>query len=629
MNRSVNVNKYPGFITSQIKNYSIEAMTAFISNSFDNLIKEQIVSSYKDRSQKEMKGNLSYIAGNISGSYGKPERRALKRELFLSAIKGCPYSKQDKDLIKEYISDKLLYEYCLNEDTVNQAIPFNQNSRLSPQDRFEIILSKRESCFGSLALQSLIRDYRLDNLKRCENMEYFCITADEIDEIYNYENPVLSYNEKFSVVVQRVYSLYKGYNCIDVLLDMNLDGISCGVNGYPESFAYNYSKENVPRSYDSIWIMNAGKSIHLKFLSLGSYTELERICQAIYRYDSPGQLSRKDGFIVNRLKDGSRVVVLRPEFCETWVLFVRKFDVPDISLSALIGAGNIKNLKRREISVSAGNLSVIDNPGHYTYVTGSGINPGNPLVTEDGREELAKLISFLVKGCRNISVTGAQGTGKTTLLNSMIDHIYHFYPLRILEMAFELHVRKRFPNRNIVTFQETEYISGQDGLDISKKTDGAVTIVGEVASDPVASYMIHIAMVASRFILFSHHAKTFPDLVQSLRNSLLGKSGSFTSEKVAEEQVVNILNFDIHVEKNDITGERYIERITECIPATAESSLNNSYYWKNILEYDEEKDKYVVKNPISHLNYINMKRSLTDIDAEDFEIFCNKLGLRK
>lgn len=42
--------------------------------------------------------------------------------------------------------------------------------------------------------------------------------------------------------------------------------------------------------------------------------------------------------------------------------------------------------------------------------------------------------------------------------------------------------------------------------------------------------MIQAAQVASKFTLFTHHAKTFPLLVQALRNSLL-KLGMFNDEK--------------------------------------------------------------------------------------------------
>ena len=71
--------------------------------------------------------------------------------------------------------------------------------------------------------------------------------------------------------------------------------------------------------------------------------------------------------------------------------------------------------------------------------------------------------------------------------------------------------------------------------------------------------MIQSAQVASKFTLFTHHAKTFPDLVTALRNSML-RTGVFTNEKTAEEQVVQVLNFDIHLVKGariiSLTGEQ-------------------------------------------------------------------------
>ena len=51
------------------------------------------------------------------------------------------------------------------------------------------------------------------------------------------------------------------------------------------------------------------------------------------------------------------------------------------------------------------------------------------------------------------------------------------YTIRVLELAFELHLRERYQNRNIVTFRETagmmEHggIGGQEALEVQKKTD--------------------------------------------------------------------------------------------------------------------------------------------------------------
>ena len=359
----------------------------------------------------------------------------------------------------------------------------------------------------------------------------------------------------------------------------------------------------VPRACDSIWIFFQGKSIRLAFLSFGTESELKRVCQNIYKYNNPGQLSDTNGYKINEMKDGSRVVVVRPSFSETWAFFVRKFDVKRATLEQLI--------------------------------------------TFPGKEKAIDLLKFLVKGARIISLTGEQGCGKTTMLMGMIENIYETMNIRVQETAFELHLRKIYPTRNILTFRETETISGQEGLDVQKKTDGSVNIIGEVATDPVASWMIQAAQVASKFTLFTHHAKTFPNLVTALRNSML-RTGVFNDERTAEEQVIQVLNFDIHLVK-DFRGRRYIERVTECIPLedkneytfehkkekTLEGKIerffdNATHYFTkvtdrqlykyvNIMEYVD--GEYVLTNKISDQNIKEMRANMDEIDLEAFDKF--------
>ena len=236
------------------------------------------------------------------------------------------------------------------------------------------------------------------------------------------------------------------------------------------------------------------------------------------------------------------------------------------------------------------------------------------------------------------------------MLMAMIENIYETMNLRITETAFELHLRKIYPTRNILSMRETETIAGQECLDVQKKTDGSVNIIGEVATDPVASWMIQSAQVASKFTLFTHHAKTFPNLITALRNSML-RAGVFTDEKTAEEQVVQVLNFDIHLVK-DFRGRRYIERITECIPVEekneytfdhrkektlegkfdkffdnatiyfSKSTNRELYKYRNILEFSD--DSYVLVNPISENNIKEMRNNMADSDVVKFDEFLER-----
>lgn len=162
--------------------------------------------------------------------------------------------------------------------------------------------------------------------------------------------------------------------------------------------------------------------------------------------------------------------------------------------------------------------------------------------------------------------------------------------------------------------------------------------------------MIQAAQVASKFTLFTHHAKTFPNLVMALRNSLL-KTGIFTNEKTAEEQVVGVLNFDIHLVK-DFRGRRYIDRITECIPleetndytfdhqneknleGKIDKFIDNAtryftkvtnrelYKYVNVLEFLN--DEYVITNKISDYNLKEMRNNMDESDIDEFDRFVQK-----
>ena len=583
------------------KTYTLDMMMKFVKKRLDEITKVNLYDL--GLSEEELK------------------RRKNKKYELKKALKGCTYGDvNDKKYVKELIYDLLSKEYGVDETNISKAIPFDIPSLLTPQDKFDILIYMYKKDFGYEALTQIIKKYDLARLKYTsgETKPSYVITPEEISEIYEKENFVLTYDDKLNVIVQRIYQKYKGYSSIDEVRDMNIDGISGGVSGMPESFLSQVAQTDssylsqvmdhkVPRACDSIWIFFQGKSIRLAFLSFGTEAELKRVCQNIYKYNNPGQLSDTNGYKINEMKDGSRVVVVRPSFSESWAFFVRKFDVKRSTLEQWFKG-------------------------------------------EEGSSETIELLKYLVKGARILSITGEQGCGKTTMLMGMIENIYETMNIRVQETAFELHLRKIYPTRNILTFRETETISGQQGLDVQKKTDGSVNIIGEVATDPVASWMIQAAQVASKFTLFTHHAKTFPNLVTALRNSML-RTGVFTNEKTAEEQVVQVLNFDIHLTK-DFKGKRYVERITECIPiedvndytyehrkektieGKFEKFVDNTtkfftketnkelYKYVNILEYQD--GKYIMSNKISNINLEEMLLNMDDTDAKEFKQFVEK-----
>lgn len=193
---------------------------------------------------------------------------------------------------------------------------------------------------------------------------------------------------------------------------------------------------------------------------------------------------------------------------------------------------------------------------------------------------------------------------------SLIGFIHPSYNLRIQELSFELNLRQVYPDRNILSFRETDYVSGQEGLDIQKKTDGSVNILGEVASGSVAAWMVQMSQTGSLFTLFTHHAKTTDNLIKYMRNSLL-TCNIFQNERVALEQVTEAINFDIHLEK-DINGHRYIERITEIIPTDNQMG----YELRDIVKYVN--GEYILNENLSLKSIIEMSRYFSDEMKEEF-----------
>jgi len=417
------------------KTYTIEKMIEFVKKRLDEITKINLY--------------------DIGLSEEELKRRKNKKYELKKALKGCTYGDvNDKKYVKELIFDILQKEYGVTESNISKAIPFDIPSLLTAQDKFDILIYAYKKEFGYEALTELIKKYNLAELKYVEGetKPSYVITSKEIEDIYETENVMLSFSDKLSVIVQRIYQHYKGYSSIDEVRDMNIDGVSGGVSGLPESFLSQVAQSDadyldqiaehkVPRACDSIWIFFQGKSIRLAFLSFGTESELKRVCQNIYKYNNPGQLSDTNGYKINEMKDGSRVVVVRPSFSETWAFFVRKFDVKRSTLEQWFKG-------------------------------------------EPGSDDSIELLKYLVKGARIISITGEQGCGKTTMLMGMIENIYETMNIRVQETAFELHLRKIYPTRNILTFRETETISGQEGLDVQKKTDGSVNIIRRGCNRP-------------------------------------------------------------------------------------------------------------------------------------------------
>lgn len=202
------------------KTFTTEAMMDFVKKRLDEITKINLY--------------------DIGLSEEELKRRKAKKYELRKALKGCTYGDvNDKKYVKEIIFDLLSKEYGVNETNISKAIPFDIPSLLTPKDKFDILIYIYKKDFAYEALTQFIKKYDLAVLKYIagETKPSYVITAEEINDIYEQEEPALSFADKLNVLVQRIYQHYKGYSSIDEIRDMNIDGVSrWSISDYQRAF---------------------------------------------------------------------------------------------------------------------------------------------------------------------------------------------------------------------------------------------------------------------------------------------------------------------------------------------------------------------------------------------------------
>ncbi|WP_304944595.1 ATPase, T2SS/T4P/T4SS family [Vallitalea guaymasensis] len=513
---------------------------------------------------------------NYNGFSDEDFKSFYKRKARIQdAMNNCVYGIDSAKVIVQDLIRSVIMDELPTISDINGVFDFYSRT-LETRIKFEVLMYFYKKKYGKEALAKLIDEYELDRERyiiESKTSPSYAITTEDIDMIYATKHFKLTYPVLVDLLTVLVYQKYKGFGIIDTLREMDINGFNCGTSG---SILSNLNKDDtILKAPRSVWLYFRGKYIHLRFMTFNTEQELRRVIQLICRYNNPGPLTEKRGYLVNTMYDKSRVLALRPPAAEFWAVFVRKFSLNDVSLRSLI---------------------------EKPYVHNASI--------------VVELLKYLMMGQVTCGVTGRQGSGKTTLMTALIEFIDPKYTIRVLEMAPEMYLRELYPERNILSVQETEFVSASELQDALKKSDAAVSIVGEVATDPIAARMIQMGQVASIFTIFSHHANRAPDLVRALRNSLVN-AGGFTSMVTAEQQVIDIIRIDVHLNYTT-DGKRYIERISEIVkldegvpypnykkqdPVHSMNAITKEYYTRitdrqtfttrDILKYDLATDTYV------------------------------------
>ena len=464
----------------------------------------------------------------------KPDRGLMKTSIeyeaslrnksrIAQAARKCVYGEENarRTIIKVF--HDIIASHLLTLESCYSIFNFEDLETLPPEIKFEILLYCLAPQYGKNAVKFLNDTYKWSSpryiaqsgLKRRE-VDYALV-----DTMFKEQMPYdsLSYEQCIDVISILVYQNSKGYGKIDTLMQQNIDGLELGTVGAIRYRLLNANPDYVTERSCSIQL--DAQWIHLSFINFGTVDEIKRLVLNVSNTEGSEALTIKRPTKVVDMYNGSRVTCIRPNVGATWGLFVRSFSAGVISVKKWLDKPEVKNWE------------IVD-----------------------------KLLFYLCQCTENTAVTGQQNTGKTTLMKGLIGY-YPYFNIRVIEMSFELQLNEIYPDRNIFCTRNDEFTSATEVQDILKKTDGYLSMAGEIATNEVAANAMQFGLVASQATMFSHHGKDYMGLIEGLTNALLS-SGQFNDRDSAQGLVLDVVKHNVHCDfHKKLRVVDYIEEIVK------------------------------------------------------------------
>lgn len=464
----------------------------------------------------------------------KPDRGLMKTSIeyeaslrnksrIAQAARKCVYGEENarRTIIKVF--HDIIASHLLTLESCYSIFNFEDLETLPPEIKFEILLYCLAPQYGKNAVKFLNDTYKWSSPRYIaqSGLERREVDYALVDTMFKEQMPYdsLSYEQCIDVISILVYQNSKGYGKIDTLMQQNIDGLELGTVG-----AIRYRLLNANPNYvteRSCSIQLDAQWIHLSFINFGTVDEIKRLVLNVSNTEGSEALTIKRPTKVVDMYNGSRVTCIRPNVGATWGLFVRSFSAGVISVKKWLDKPEVKNWE------------IVD-----------------------------KLLFYLCQCTENTAVTGQQNTGKTTLMKGLIGY-YPYFNIRVTEMSFELQLNEIYPDRNIFCTRNDEFTSATEVQDILKKTDGYLSMAGEIATNEVAANAMQFGLVASQATMFSHHGKDYMGLIEGLTNALLS-SGQFNDRDSAQGLVLDVVKHNVHCDfHKKLRVVDYIEEIVK------------------------------------------------------------------
>lgn len=204
---------------------SLESEEEFFEDDYTDL------NTIKDKVVREVSAQLKQELREKNMTRKEYETRQRQKATLSRNLKDAAFGDANaKRFIKLYIRSMLIdpnMKMNINEDTIDEIIPFEKEKELKSQDKFEILLyiayNKMTDEIGRTYKKNgfarIIKDYHLTDPIMVDGEPSYDFTEERLNEVYQsvMAQYSLSYSDKLDILTQRIFEMYKGFGVVDCL----------------------------------------------------------------------------------------------------------------------------------------------------------------------------------------------------------------------------------------------------------------------------------------------------------------------------------------------------------------------------------------------------------------------------
>jgi type IV secretory pathway ATPase VirB11/archaellum biosynthesis ATPase len=219
-----------------------------------------------------------------------------------------------------------------------------------------------------------------------------------------------------------------------------------------------------------------------------------------------------------------------------------------------------------------------------------------------GGDLVVDTLKEAVKSNKNCIIIGGIGSGKTSVMRALLEHISSGNLIKTIEDHSKIDLREIAPNRDIISYSDSaeanksldafEQVLGRSGIGES------TVVLDELIDADKIRYGVRASYLPGSNVIAATHSHSTYKVVDKLSDPLV-KSGVFADMNVARQTITPVVDVVVLLNRTP-QGERYVESISKSEPI----NNNNKFFCGGVddcvlvdfLKFDVENRTYYLTN---------------------------------